>query len=225
MTSSGPRYHSLLEEQVLEQLRPRYEALGYTFVAHPDPSTLPAFMTGYIPDAIASRTGDHIAIEVKGSAALGLSESVGRIRKLFVEQPDWKFTVVYGGEDPGLAIDIPVTRRDALLEEAKAIEQLLDSGFIKPALVMTFALLEATLQTMVVTSERRPRRPDTVIQTLAMNGLIGSAQELQLRQLVALRNRVVHGDMRIDVSRADVQAALDTVLELLTSDDKADGDD
>ena len=42
--------------QIIEQLTPQLEADGYTVYLEPPRQLLPAFMRGYIPDAIALRS-------------------------------------------------------------------------------------------------------------------------------------------------------------------------
>jgi len=53
------------EVRVLELLRNRYESEGFSFIEHPAPANLPAFMHGYRPDALALGEGKSIVIEVK----------------------------------------------------------------------------------------------------------------------------------------------------------------
>ncbi|RYY05277.1 MAG: hypothetical protein EON55_27605 [Alphaproteobacteria bacterium] len=82
---------------------------------------------------------------------------------------------------------------------------------------MAFALLEASLQSLSTTDDRRPRRPDTVVQTLAMLGLIDADKEVRLRTLAELRNRIVHGDLTQRVGRDDVRWMLLTIRGMLNA--------
>lgn len=218
--TSPERFESMVEERVLPDLRRRYEERGYRFAIHPKDG-LPDFMIGYVPDAIAYGPNDNIAIEVRGSPTRS-SETVARLRSLFAAQPGWRFLVVYGGTDPQEAVEIPSVATDKIRTELAQVQTLLHEGHNNAAMLMAFALLEAVLQWRSGPPESRPRRPATVIQNLAMNGLIGPERETRLRSFVSARNRIAHGDLTVSVTPSDVQFVLDTIGELLTGDDEAD---
>ncbi len=53
--------------------------------------------------------------------------------------------------------------------------------------------------------------PGTVVQALAMKGVIEPETECALRSLIALRNRIVHGDLAADPRADDVAPVLAAV--------------
>jgi uncharacterized protein YutE (UPF0331/DUF86 family) len=215
-----PKFDSAVEQHVLEELRPRYERRGYTFTVHPDRTTLPEFMRDYVPDAIATSDHDNIAIEVKGSTLPGEGHSVERLRNIFVGHDNWKLTVIYGGADPERRVSIPSAHSGAFRDGINSIEELIRTGQNNAAIVMTFALLEAAVPLIDKSGSRRPQMPGTVIQSLAMNGTISVELEKQLRTLVSLRNRIVHGDLSIKANATEAKLLLDLVKEVLAA--KAD---
>lgn len=210
---------SISEDQghrFLDHLRAQYEAQGFQFVTQPNQAQLPAFFAGYRPDAIAKKPDQNVAIEVKQSGTSS-ERNLEQIRRLFDGHPDWQLSIAYMG--PGSpSVMIPRTEPEAILQRVKEARALRDQGFYRPALVMAWSLLEATLQAVDGASEAKPRTPGTVIQTLSMKGLVGSDVEKRARDLINVRNSIVHGNVLIEPNGEDVDLLLGIVEEALRDD-------
>ena len=209
--------HPLQEAEVafLEKLRSEYETKGYRFIIHPSRSDLPEFLAAYEPDAVARRSDHNVAIEVKSRATPTVEQSLQRIRKLFEGRPDWQFTVAYVGSDMTGIRRLPVPSRTEVLNRTKEVELLLASGNVLAAFVAAWSLLEAALNSALPDADKRPRTPGTIVQTLAMDGLISDELEQSLRPLIELRNRAVHGDLTAEPSSSDVNVVLSAVKAVL----------
>jgi uncharacterized protein YutE (UPF0331/DUF86 family) len=110
---------------------------------------------------------------------------------------------------------LPVPSRTEVLNRTKEVELLLAGGNVLAAFVAAWSLLEAALNSALPDADKRPRTPGTVVQTLAMDGLISDELEQSLRPLIELRNRVVHGDLTAEPSSADVNVVLSAVKAVL----------
>lgn len=195
------------ERQFLEQLRPEYEREGYTFIADPGDAQLPDFLDRYRPDAIAVKNGRNIAIEVKSRQVSSAQPSLTRIRQLFEGRPDWKLRVIFVGGDPYQA-DVPASTPETIRRRAANIRALLAQGHHQPAFVMAWSLLEAAFRSLEENSDHRSYTPGTVVQTLATYGRITPDMERELRGLIRLRNRIVHGDLEAAPTKAEVEQVL-----------------
>lgn len=207
-------YHSRLEEMVLRDLRPRFEALGYIFVEHPKPDDLPDFMAGWIPDAVAVRGSQRVAIEVAGSHLLH-GERLLDIRSRFDGQKAWRLSIVSDWRTAERDVMVPTPTVEGIRSASAAIEDLVEHGQVPTALVMSFALLETTLRVVASESASVARKPGTVIQALTMEGLIDQTTESELRKLIETRNRIVHGSLDEHVDPASISmmlAAVETAL-------------
>jgi hypothetical protein len=209
--------HSLQEAEVafLENLRPEYETKGYKFTIHPSPTELPEFFATYQPDAVARRLDHNVAIEVKSRATPTVEQSLQRIRKLFEGHPDWQFTVAYVGSGATGIRRLPVPSRTEVLDRTKEAELLLAAGNVRASFVAAWSLLEAALNSALPDADKRPRTPGSVVQTLAIDGLISDDLEQSLRPLVELRNRVVHGDLTAEPSKAEVRMVISAIRAVL----------
>ncbi len=203
------------ERQSLEKLRKQYIAQGFNFIEHPGPDQLPEFLGAYSPDAIALKSGTNIAIEVKQRPNPASEQSLKEIRRLFEGHPDWQFVISYGGSDPLTAITIPPASAAAIRSRVKEVRELAEQGQERAALVLGWSLLEAALHRLESESGKRPRTPGTVVETLAMLGYLSPEIERRLRPLIALRNRIVHGDVDIEPSADDLDTILNAVEEAL----------
>jgi len=209
------RYDSTLEENVLGRLRSRYQELGYEFAVHPAADSLPEFMRGYVPDAVAVRGNDHIAIEVRGS--LQDSEQIAKIARKFEGQPGWRFTVSFSGDDPLLSVPVPKDQIEGIRAQATTIEKMVVDGYVSAALIMAFALLEATERLTQEAPSSPPLKPGTVVQSLEMEGLIDPEIAARLRSLILRRNEIVHGHSSAPVEPNDVRTVLSAVETALTA--------
>ena len=202
------------QDRFLDRLRSQYEAQGFEFVTQLNQVDLPAFFAGYQPDAVALKLGQNVAIEIKSQDASSSKRNLEQIRKLFEGHPDWRLSVAYMGSGTP-SVTIPTAEPEAILWRVKEARALRDQGFRQAALVMAWSLLEATLQAMDNAAEAKPRTPGTVLQTLSMIDLISPDNERRARDLINLRNSIVHGDVSVEPSAEDIDLLLGVVEEAL----------
>ncbi|MBQ1497877.1 MAG: hypothetical protein IIZ38_06150 [Sphingomonas sp.] len=202
------------QDRFLDRLRSQYEAQGFEFVTQLNQVDLPAFFAGYQPDAVALKLGQNVAIEIKSQDASSSKRNLEQIRKLFEGHPDWRLSVAYMGSGTP-SVTIPTAEPEAILWRVKEARALRDQGFRQAALVMAWSLLEATLQAMDNAAEAKPRTPGTVLQTLSMIDLISPDIERRARDLINLRNSIVHGDVSVEPSAEDIDLLLGVVEEAL----------
>ena len=215
MTERLTREEGDREHDVLANLRTRYEAMGYRFIVQPTPADLPGSIEGYIPDAVAVRGDDRIAIEVRARADEKY-DTIASLAKRFEKRPGWRFTVSFSTDDPLMSGPIPTEQVAAIRADADRVRKMLNDGYEAGALVMAFSLLEATARVTRDGRNTPPLRPGTVVQTLAMEGLVSPEIAASLLELIPRRNRVVHGDARTPVATEDVRLVLEAVETALT---------
>jgi hypothetical protein len=206
-----------VEGEFLEGLRSRYEADGFTFTIAPDQSTLPPFLGSYVPDAVARKAGLYIAIELKRHQSQATQASLRDIRRLFDGHPDWQFKVFFVGSEPLQSVTIPTASPVEIRRRMEEVRTLEKQGHHRPAFVMAWSLLESALQSVNDDMTSKPRTPGTVVQTLAMNGYIAPDVERRMRGLIALRNKIVHGDVVAEPAAADVNLMLAAIEETLAT--------
>jgi uncharacterized protein YutE (UPF0331/DUF86 family) len=206
-----------LERQVLEGMRNQFEGDGYTFTVAPSPDKLPEFLRSYELDAIAQKAGQNVAIEIKRRQSTSTTLALQHLRNLFVGHPEWQLRVIYTGSDPADALSIGRLSVGDLRQRVSKVEELVHSGELQAAFVLSWSLLEATLRTVDRETSAKARTPGTVVQTLGMEGYITEDLQKNLRSIIGLRNRVVHGDLAAEPSFRDVQLVLEAVNEVLAS--------
>lgn len=206
------------EREVLERLRSSYEQRGFTFVSKPKSSALPAFLTGYIPDALATKGDEKVMIEVKSRQGADTERRLTELRKRIAGHEHWKLSVVYapGREEDTVLIALP--EADSLYRKMDETRELSESGHGSVALVLAWSLLEAALN-----YKKKPavagqlRSPGQIVQSLAIDGYINQSLEKNLRELAVLRNRIVHGDLQASASKAEIETVLEAVSNTLAA--------
>ena len=207
---------SQAELDLLRSLRQEYESKGYSFEAAPDPEHIPEFLGSYVPDAIARRGDEYVAIEVRKSRNRASELTLQQIRSRFEGQPNWKFAVAYVPEDPLKTLTIKAAAVPAIRRQLDDVRRLAEQGYHRAALLLAWSLLEATLLNVEAEHEARPRTPGSVLQALAMLGRIEPETERRLRPLILLRNAVVHGDLAVEPTAADVSLLASVIEEALS---------
>lgn len=199
------------ESALLESIVAHYKAQGFEVYVHPSPEILPGFVLPYRLDAVAIKPDEKIAIEI--SSSVTSEERMKRLREAFAGHPDWTFKVYYYGDlnvDKELQISSLPTIEKAL-EEA---EELRQSGRLRAALVMGWAILEGIARSLLPDQLKRPQPPRTLIETLASNGLLTPQEADGLRGTVAVRNATAHGQLDAVIEPERLDALLGVVRAL-----------
>ncbi len=204
------------ERDLLTSLRSQYEAKGFSFEIEPGPQGMPDFLGSYVPDAIARKPGENVAIEVRRSRGRASEISLQQIRSRFDGHPDWTLAVAYAAEDPLKTLTIRPAAVPAIRRQLADVRTLTTLGQSRAAFLLAWSLLEATLLNVEGEQEARPRTPASVLQGLAMLGRIEPETERRLRSAIALRNAVVHGDLTVEPTGADVDIVASVIEEALS---------
>lgn len=205
------------ERDLLASLRGQYEAKGFSFEIEPGLQNIPNFLRPYVPDAIARKPGENVAIEVRQSRSRASEASLQQIRSRFDGHPDWTFTVAYAAEDPLKALTIKSAAAPKIRRQLADIHNLTNQGYYRAAFLLAWGLLEATLVNIEGEQEARPRGPASVLQGLAMLGRIEPETERRIRPMILLRSAVAHGDLAKEPTKRDVEAVASVVEEALSS--------
>ena len=206
------------ERELLERLKSSYEQRGFTFVSRPKSSAMPAFLTGYVPDALATKGDEKVMIEVKSRQGADTERRLAELKQRIAGHEHWKLSVVYapGREEDAVLIALP--KAEALYRKMDETRELCESGHGSVAFVLAWSLLEAALN-----YRKKPagvgqlRSPGQLVQSLAIDGYINEGLEKNLRRLAALRNRIVHGDLQASASKAEIETVLEAVSNTLAT--------
>ncbi|HZZ63586.1 MAG TPA: hypothetical protein VFE63_20865 [Roseiarcus sp.] len=206
------------EVRIIDRLRIQYEENGFAFTERPTRAELPDFFGSYIPDALARKPGQNVAIEVKSRPGPQTGTAVKDLQRLFAGRPDWQLQVVFTGADPLQSLSIPTAPATAIRPQVGEIRALVAQGHFRAAFIMAWSVLEAVVRALDRGREAGPLTPGAVVQALAMNGYIQPEMERRMRDLITLRNRVIHGDLAVEPAASDVNLIVSAVETALGDD-------
>jgi uncharacterized protein YutE (UPF0331/DUF86 family) len=208
------------ESVVLERLVPDLKSEGYDVFVHPSKKLLPSFLGAYVPDILALRDDKNLVIEVKHRS--GPAENILKdLAKRFEGQNRWEFRVVWVNPSETQEGLVPQSQ-EAIMGRLKEISELLDAGFIEPAMLTSWATLEAIGRKLMAKEFRRPQTPGRLIQVLAAEGHITPDQADELRTFAEMRNRFVHGELSVAVTRPQIESFV-KILSALANNKEAQG--
>jgi uncharacterized protein YutE (UPF0331/DUF86 family) len=193
------------ESEILRLLQGNYESEGYTFIPHPTSDLVPAFLKQYRPDALALSKKESVVIEVRARQSSLGDKQLAQIAAIVEKQPGWKFRVVYAGSIvSGDIFEKP--SKEGLESEFSEIDELIEKDHLRAAMVLAWAGLEAATRTLPLpeASASRAVNPRQLVDCLTFAGFIDQERSRRLRQLVNVRNAVVHGQLDTKVNREDV---------------------
>jgi uncharacterized protein YutE (UPF0331/DUF86 family) len=197
------------ENEVLEHEVRRLEAEGYDVFVQPRPPQTPDFLGSFIPDAIAIGKDKKLVIEVKRNS-LTADRALKELSARFAEQNEWELRVVL--VSPRTApITLPVQTPQQIEAAIREIKQLRDSGAVRPSFLMAWAALEAEARRLLGDQLGRPQTPGGVVQMLGQEGFLPPDEADAIRKLADVRNRLIHGELTVELS----QASLDRLLGAL----------
>lgn len=196
------------QSEWLERLRETYEGQGLQFISRPSLEVVPDFLGNYRPDAIAFSPQGGVVIRITTSKQRLLEQRLSDISKAVARQNGWEFKVVYVDDPDDNTLNLIKSNKAEIQEKIDEIRALIQSEHYGAALVICWAVLEAlarTLESNENSKSRKPYSPMQTVQQLAMDGYLDTDVARRLREMVKLRNSVVHGDLKVEVDRSDVE--------------------
>lgn len=216
-----PKYDSTLEQAVFESLIPKLQAEGFEVFVHPDRQLLPPFMDTYRPDAIAFKPGENLAIEVISQAFAG-SPKIRNLESLFRSHEDWELRVIYspphGGE---VSSPVEPTSARKIQEILDAVAKIGEYAHGIPALLTLWGAFEATGRMLVPVEFSKPQTPGRLLELLASQGYLTPNEADDIRELVAVRNRAIHGNLNVVVTVRQLDGFRTIIETLLKEADNA----
>ena len=201
------------EAEVVERLLPDLEAEGYEVYLRPNRALLPTFLGNYVPDVIARKPGKNVVIEVARKSAQ-TEQRLEKIARLFDGQGEWELRIIWiAPRTAQRTLDVqPV---DAIKRRIGEVRRLAQSKQVEPGLLLAWAAFEAIARALSTARFGRPQTPGRLVQVLAEEGFLTPTEADRLRQLADKRNRLIHGDLQVRATKAELEAFARTLGNLL----------
>jgi hypothetical protein len=213
MTTSSTK----LESRRVHELAREYTRRGFEVEVHPDRKSVPAFFGAYIPDLVAHRGDEHIAIEVKSRETLSSSKQLASIAKKLESHPGWRLELVVTNSTTSenndrWSLDPYSAKRR--LGEAR---NLLSKNFLEAAVLVGWSAAEAILRTkaeieQIAIKDSQPRH---LIKTLFSRGLLNKKDFQEFDRTFMERSHIAHGFEASKLSKKTVESFLNAVTRLI----------
>lgn len=200
------------EAALLDSALQYYESQGFTVYVEPSQRTLPSFLQGYRPDALAVKGDKKIIIEVKRSSAEA-REQFEQLRKVISEHPGWEVQFYYSPPrttQPNIQA-VPLTAIQRTLDE---VEELRRNGRYLTALLLMRSTLEALARVLLATNMERPQQLRSVIETLASEGWITPEEADALRSTILMGNAAAHGQLDVTIGEGQLDIMISVLKNL-----------
>jgi hypothetical protein len=191
------------EERRLLAIARSYRRRGYKVtVPRAEPTGLPGFLGGFMPDLIAESEGDRVVVEVKQSRAVVGSNELLSLAERIAREPGWRLELVTVPSPTDMAAP-DVGNVGTLTAEAR---KAINLGLGDAAYALASMVLEILLIDLARKHKMAPLRKPLlqVARELVSRGAISRSGLSSIEWAIEFRNRMVHGSakpMADDVER------------------------
>jgi hypothetical protein len=206
------------EKAVLDAHEPKWVAQGYKVVRHPTGAVLPTFLESYAPDAVLLGRSPQVVVEVVRKGQPNVERKVRALNALLAEHGDWRLMLLYAGVEP---IELPAVTTERLKTSLASVRQLAYVD-LRSSLLLLWATLEALGRRLEPEKTKRPQKPASIVELLAAAGFIVPSEAEQLRRAADWRNRLVHGDLEIELAERqilDLAVIVEGLIDVLEKND------
>lgn len=216
--------NTTVESRTLEaKVAQDYEAKGFEVIREPQEHDLPFDLGGYRPDLVV-QTPDGVGyiVEVKANAE---QVSVDRFREIaatVAQHAGWRFLLVTGEDVSGSNIPAnDLLSKEQIEARLEVGRRLLALHEYEGAFVAIWGVLEALLRNQAqladIPIERLPA--SSLMNHLYSQGELSMTQFDKMKELFAIRNRLVHGYQTADLTQPtqDLYELANEILALVES--------
>jgi uncharacterized protein YutE (UPF0331/DUF86 family) len=212
---------SPLEERRLRRAAREYEKQGFNFIPTPGAGELPAFLSGFSPTAIAYGKTENVVIEVKTTPSLQQAGYLPEMAARIQEQPGWRLELIVTNSTKGTKPvenwpDAFINRRE-IYTRLGEVQNLLDAGYDKAALLLLWSAVEATLHLLAYENEINPQvnTPLHALKSLVSLAVISRPEYEVISEAFKSRNAIAHGLRTAELDPTLVQALFEVEMRLL----------
>jgi uncharacterized protein YutE (UPF0331/DUF86 family) len=110
--------------------------------------------------------------------------------------------------------DLELQTLEQIDKSIQEIRDLSKSSFTGAALLMAWATFEALARNLLIDRFQKPQTPARLVKILAGEGYITPTEADQLRELAQKRNKLVHGQLVVEIEEGDLRNFLKILGEL-----------
>lgn len=188
---------STAKRKIAEVAR-EYERLGYSVVVNPESSDIPAFLSSFHPDIVATNDAEHVVIEVRSRDRLtDPQENISELAETIDRHPGWRFELVVTNPRNTTQPILPdrVLSTQEIGMRIGMARELLEDGQPELAALVVSSATEAVL--LRIASSHRIKtahlQPSKLLKQLYVAGLLDENDYEALKRAIHERDLVAHG--------------------------------
>lgn len=209
-------------EKEIDEVAATYANRGYSVVARPKPQDLPDFAKDFRVQVVGRMRDNGVLVAIKRNRdEFSADPEMDRYAEITSAQKGWRFDfVLLEGDGRRREVEGAQEPSDDQIQERIAIaEQWASAGFLYPAYIMAWALVETSMRRILraegeVAGWGTP--PRQMINELYSNGSISMDEHAELYNMFRLRNELVHGFSEQKFEKRDVLFLLDLAKRFIS---------
>lgn len=182
--------------KVQRKVAREYRRLGFKVLETPTDADLPAFLSGFAPDLIATNDDEQVVVEIKRADKLKGSNDLTELAARVAEHPTWRFELI-ALEAPGASETrtVSVGELGLLFKAAMREFEAGNDTLRRTLLIGLTSILEALLHQVALERgvEIAGRSMGALIRELSFQGIVDDALMTGLERARTWREAVLHG--------------------------------
>jgi len=204
-----------------QEIALEFENKGYIVFIEPSPQNIPFDLHNYRPDMVALKNNGGVIIEIQASLKRLPVRKFHEISQQIASHQGWKFALVTLDDPVSEIMSIAETELpdpDILKERLKEIDVLVGMGMLSNALISIWIQIESWLRikSRAANMPLDLLQPHRLINHLYSDCELSINQTDQLKKLIQLRNKVVHG-FEVQITKQQVEEGINILHEIIES--------
>ncbi len=208
-----PNSEYMLTRQIAEE----YRGKGYQVSIGPALD----FLDGFRVDLVVHKGDETKVIEVKTRASLAADRKIRELTESIDSKPGWSFELVLVGEPENLYAPPGAApfEQEKIVERVEEAEKALEAGLWEAAFMLAWSACEAATRILLVNegvSKEGITSASYVVNQARYLGLLSRDDYLNLADMEAHRNAIVHGFSHDEIGKEHVVRLLETARNLMS---------
>lgn len=201
----------MIRNNAEEEVKQKYESLGYTVISEPSKERIPFDLGNYIPDFLCQKDDENILIEVKGNIWNDSIDKYKEISKIVNRKKGWKYLVIQL-KDSNNNIDNTIYNVNEYNKYINKIEKCLDAELYDAALIFSWNLLKELFYKKYKKDEMLNinTTDKNILNNIYSDGIISINDYDKLNVLLKKRNEAVH-NIKSSITRDDVEILMSII--------------
>jgi hypothetical protein len=212
---------TLSENRRLQKIIREYTANGYKIIQPSQDASIPEFLLATLPDAIAMRDDDNVAIVIRSTINLRRSASIIKLAEVIHDHPKWRLELIVTNPKSNQAkldnIQSSFLNRHEIYLHLAESRELIHTGHPQAAFLLLWSATAATLLLVKRQAQIQTKKFESVylLKQLVTLAIIDQNEFQLLQEGLDLQRLIMQGFITEDIQKEFLNNLSEVTMRLL----------